>query len=47
MLSVKAREAIVAAIVLVFVLVMAVFIATAKGIQIPVLSNLLRSLLGW
>lgn len=46
MFRVKTREAMLSAIVLVFVVVMAVYIATANGIQVPVLSNLLRTLLG-
>ncbi len=46
MFRVKTREALLSAIVLVFVVVMAVYIATVNGIQVPVLSNLLRTLLG-
>jgi conjugal transfer/entry exclusion protein len=46
MFRVKTREAVLSAIVLVFVVVMAVYIATANGIEVPLLSNLIRTLLG-
>lgn len=46
MFRVKTREAVLSAIVLVFVAVMAVYIATVNGIEVPLLSNFIRTLLG-
>lgn len=44
---VKTREKILAAIAIVFVILMAIYIAAANGIRIPILTDLMGKLLGW
>lgn len=44
---VKTRERILAALAIVFVVIMGVYIAAANGIRIPILSDILGALLGW
>lgn len=44
---VRTRERILAVIAILFVVVMAVYIASASGIRIPFLTDILGALLGW
>jgi len=44
---VKTRERILAALAILFVVVMAVYIAAANGIRIPFLTDVLGKILGW
>lgn len=47
MSMVKTREKILAALAILFVILMAVYIAAANGIRIPLLTDTLGKLLGW